>query len=134
VGTSLKITPHVTKSGFIHMSVEPKLSDGTIVGDLPQENTTETKNEVMVRDGQTFVIAGLMKDKDTENNYGIPFLMDIPLLGGLFRRTVIIKEKTELLVFVTPHLLTPEFLKTMSAPSIRAAEEKAARSKARLIH
>ena len=134
VGTSLKITPHVTKSGFIRMEVEPKLSDGTIVGDLPRENTTQTKSEVMVRDGQTFVIAGLMKDKDTESNYGIPILMDIPLIGGLFRRTVIIKEKTELLVFVTPHLLTPEYLKTMSAPQIQAAEKKAADTKARLIH
>ena len=62
---------------------QARLSDGTIVGDLPQENTTETKNEVMVRDGQTFVIAGLMKDKETENNYGVPFLMDIPLLLAL---------------------------------------------------
>ncbi len=134
VGTSLRIVPHVTKSGYIRMEVEPKLSEGTVVNDLPQENTTQTKNEVMVRDGQTFVIAGLMKDKDTESNYGIPILMDIPLLGGLFRRTVIIKEKTELLVFVTPHLLTPEVLKTMSTPQIQAAEEKAERAKARLIH
>lgn len=134
VGTSLSITPHVTKGGFIRMAVKPKLSDGTIVGDLPQENTTETNNEVMVRDGQTFVIAGLLKDKDTENNYGIPLLMDIPLLGGLFRRTVIIKEKTELLVFVTPHLVTPEFLKTMTAPQIKAAEKRVEQEKARLIH
>jgi type IV pilus assembly protein PilQ len=124
----------VTKSGFIRMSVEPKISDGSIVGDLPQENTTETKNEVMVKDGQTFIIGGLTKDKETEDNYGIPFLMDIPLIGGLFRKTVISTEKHELLVFVTPHLLTPEFLETMQKTKVEATEERARKAKARLIH
>lgn len=134
VGTSLKITPHVTKSGFIRMTVQPKISDGTIVGDLPQENTTETKNEVMVKDGQTFVIGGLIKDKDTQDEYGIPILMDIPLIGGLFRKTVTSTEKQELLVFVTPHILTPEILESMSKPLIKEMEEKSAKAKARLIH
>lgn len=134
VGTSLKITPHVTKSGFIRMIVEPKLSDGSIVNDLPQENTTETKNEVMVKDGQTFVIGGLIRDKDIQTDYGIPFIMDIPLIGGFFRRTVISKEKHELIVFVTPHILTKENLESISRVQIKEMEEKSAREKARLIH
>ncbi|MFH1347340.1 MAG: secretin N-terminal domain-containing protein [Candidatus Margulisiibacteriota bacterium] len=134
VGTSLKLTPHVSKSGFIRMDVEPKLSDGSVVGDLPQENTTQTKNSVMVKDGQTFVIGGLTKEKDTEDNYGVPFIMDIPLIGTFFRRTVISKEKHELLVFVTPHILTPEYLESISKPAIKAVEEEAAKAKARLIH
>ncbi|MBI5399875.1 hypothetical protein HZB07_04615 [Candidatus Saganbacteria bacterium] len=134
VGTSLKITPQVTKSGFIRMLVQPKISEGSIVGDLPQENTTETKNEVMVRDGQTFVIGGLTKDKDTETNYGIPFLMDIPLIGSIFRKTVVTKQKFDLLVFVTPHLLTPEYLKQLSEKIIPAIEKKSADVKARLVH
>lgn len=133
-GTSLKLTPHVTKSGFVRMIVEPKISDGSVVGDLPQENTTETKNEVMVRGGQTFVIGGLIKEKDTEDNYGIPFLMDIPYLGAFFRKTVISKEKNELLVFVTPHLLTPEYLEKVEKEQIKRMEEKSAKTKARLIH
>ncbi|KPJ65678.1 hypothetical protein AMJ44_09730 [candidate division WOR-1 bacterium DG_54_3] len=133
VGTSLKITPHVTKSGFIRMTVEPKISDGSVVGDLPQENTTETKNEVMVKDGQTFVIGGLVKDKDTQEEYGIPILMDIPLIGSLFRKTISKKEKHELLVFVTPRLLTPEILESMTDQRTKM-EEKSAKTKARLIH
>ncbi|MEE8638338.1 MAG: secretin N-terminal domain-containing protein [Candidatus Margulisiibacteriota bacterium] len=134
VGTSLKLKPHVTKSGFIRMTVEPKISDGNIVGDLPQENTTETKNDVIVKDGQTFVIGGLMKDKDTQDDYGIPLLMDIPILGALFRRTVITKEKHELLVFVTPHILTAQILESIDQPKIKEMEEKGAKTKARLIH
>ncbi|MEA3492759.1 MAG: secretin N-terminal domain-containing protein [Candidatus Margulisiibacteriota bacterium] len=133
VGTSLSITPLVTKGGYIRMSIEPKLSDGTIVNELPQENTTETKNEVMVKDGQTFVIGGLMKDKDTQTDYGIPFVMDIPLIGAFFRRSVISKEKQELIVFVTPHILTASNLEALSRSHIKEMEEKSAREKAKLI-
>jgi type II secretory pathway component GspD/PulD (secretin) len=134
VGTALKITPQVTKSGFIRMSVSPKISDGKVIGDLPQENTTETKNEVMVRDGQTFVIGGLTREKDTEDNYGIPILMDIPLIGTFFRKTIVSKEKHDLLVFVTPRLLTPEILQTLGKPMIRDIQVKSDNAKAHLIH
>lgn len=133
VGTALTLTPNVTKSGFIRMKVAPKVSEGAIVGDLPQEDTTETKNEVMVRDGQTFVIGGLIKEKDEETNYGVPFIMDIPLIGGLFRKTVTSKIKNELLVFVTPHIITPEYLETLNKP-IEEMSKKSEESKARLIH
>ena len=133
VGTSLTITPHVTKDGFIRMRVEPKVSDGQVVNDLPQENTTETANEVMVRDGQTIVIGGLMKDKEVQTDIGVPFLMDIPLLGALFRKTQTNIEKSELLVFVTPHILTPETLTEM-AKQVTEMETKNQQQKVRLIH
>jgi type IV pilus assembly protein PilQ len=133
VGTQLTITPHVTKDGFIRMSVMPKVSDGQVINDLPQENTTETANEVMVRDGQTIVIGGLIKDKEVQTDIGIPFLMDIPFLGTIFRKTVTSIEKSELLVFVTPHILTPETLNDM-AKQISAMEERKRENKAELIH
>lgn len=133
VGTSLAMTPNVSKNGLIRMKVAPKVSEGSVVGDLPQENTTETRNEVVVHDGQTFVIGGLIKEKDVQTDYGIPYLMDIPLLGSLFRKTVTSKEKSELLVFVTPHIVTPEFIETMNKPR-EEIEKKSADQKARLIH
>ncbi|MFA6169227.1 MAG: secretin N-terminal domain-containing protein [Candidatus Margulisiibacteriota bacterium] len=133
VGTSLVMTPNVSKNGLIRMKVAPKVSEGSVVGDLPQENTTETKNEVVVRDGQTFVIGGLIKEKDVQTDFGIPYLMDIPLLGSLFRKTVTSKEKSELLVFVTPHIVTPEFIESMNKPK-EELEKKSAGQKARLIH
>ena len=133
VGTSLTLTPNVTKSGFIRMKIAPKVSEGSVINDLPQEDTTETKNEVMVRDGQTFVIGGLIKEKDQETNYGVPFIMDIPLIGGLFRKTVISKIKNELLVFVTPHIITPEYLEILNKP-IAEMTKKSKESGANLIH
>jgi type II secretory pathway component GspD/PulD (secretin) len=109
------------------------VSDGIVVNDLPQENTTETKNEVMVKDGQTFVIGGLVKQKDTTFDYGVPFLMDIPILGALFRKSVTNSSKTELLIFVTPHIVTAEYLDSLDLP-IKEFVEKTERYKARLIH
>ncbi|MBU0502216.1 MAG: hypothetical protein KJ811_03100 [Candidatus Margulisbacteria bacterium] len=133
IGTSLKLTPYVSRSGNIRMIVEPKISDGTVNEDVPTENTTETKNEVVVKDGQTFVIGGLMKDKDTENNYGVPFIMDIPFIGGFFRRTVVSKEKQELLVFVTPHIMSAGVINSMDK-DIGEMELKSKANKAKLIH
>jgi type IV pilus assembly protein PilQ len=88
----------------------------------------------MVRDGQTFVIGGLTKEKESEDNYGVPFLMDIPFIGAFFRKTVTSKEKIDLLVFVTPRLLTPEVLQTMGKPMIGDIQEKSNKAKANLIH
>ncbi|MDD4178467.1 MAG: secretin N-terminal domain-containing protein [Candidatus Margulisbacteria bacterium] len=133
VGTQLVLTPTVSKNGYIRMRVSPKISEGQVVNDLPQEDTTETHNEVTVKDGQTFVIGGLMKEKDVQTDYGLPFLMDIPFLGSLFRRTVTSKTKSELLVFVTPHILTAEYLETIS-PTVEGLKKKAEARDARLIH
>lgn len=133
VGTSLTLTPNITKNGYIRMKVYPKVSDGSVVNDLPQEQTTETQNEVMVKDGQTFVIGGLLSDKEIQNDYGIPFLMDIPFLGAFFRRTVTSMEKHELLVFITPHILTPENLESLNQP-LPDLEKRNREQKTRLIH
>ncbi|MCU0641122.1 MAG: hypothetical protein MUC35_03415 [Candidatus Margulisbacteria bacterium] len=132
VGTSLTITPNVTKNGLIRMKVEPKLSDGSVVNDLPNEDTTETHNEVVVKDGQTFVIGGLVRDKDVVTDVGIPILSSIPFIGSLFRRSVTEKSKVELMVFATPHIITAEYLDSLQ-PEIDKMKDKSARD-ANLIH
>jgi len=133
VGTSLILTPNITRNGNIRMKVAPKISTGSVTNDLPTENTTETLNEVLVADGQTFVIGGLINEKENITDYGIPFLMDIPIIGGIFRKSVPSTEKTELLVFVTPHIVTPEYLDTLNAP-IKEMERRHAEEKAGVIH
>ncbi|OGB88924.1 hypothetical protein A2625_00410 [candidate division WOR-1 bacterium RIFCSPHIGHO2_01_FULL_53_15] len=132
IGTSLTITPNVTKNGMIRMKVDPKLSDGRIENDLPVEETTETHNEVIVKDGQTFVIGGLVRDRDTTTDVGVPILSYIPFLGTFFRRSVTEKTKSELMVFVTPRIITPEYLETLK-PEIDGMVKKSARDAA-LIH
>jgi type II secretory pathway component GspD/PulD (secretin) len=132
-GTSLTLTPNVTKSGMIRMKVEPKLSDGVIVNNSPSENTTETHNEVIVKDGQTFMVGGLVSTKDTTTDIGIPILSYIPFIGSLFRRTVTSKSKNELMVLVTPHIITNEYLDQIS-PSIKDFEKRGTGRDAQLIH
>lgn len=132
-GTELKLTPHISETGFIRMEIEPKISEGSVTADTPVESTTETKNEVLVKDGQTIVIGGLVKNYETQTDYGIPILMNIPILGGIFRKTTISNEKRELMVIVTPHILTPEYLEVMSK-EIKTLDQKEKNQGSGLIH
>ena len=61
--------------------------------------------ELIVHSGETTVIGGIYIDNDTENNSGVPFLVDIPVLGWLFKSNTKSKLKTELLIFITPRIL-----------------------------
>jgi type II secretory pathway component GspD/PulD (secretin) len=114
VGTKLNFTPHINEDGFIIMDLYPAISDGSVKDDLPQEDTTETKNRVLVKDGQSVVIGGLTKKFDREVVIGLPILSSIPFLGNLFRRTEIQSEKREVMVIVTPRIVTPAFLQEAS--------------------
>lgn len=114
VGTKLSFTPHINTDGYIIMDIYPSVSEGTVTDDVPTENTTETKNKVLVKDGQSIVIGGLTKNYNTTTEIGIPLLMNIPFVGNLFKRTQIQSEKRDLMVLITPHIITPEFLEKMS--------------------
>lgn len=114
VGTKLNFTPHISDNGDIIMEIKPEVSEGTIAEDgLPQETTTETETNVLVRDGQTILLGGLIREKTVNTESGIPLLVDIPFIGDLFKKTTVAKEKKETIVLITPHLITPERLKEM---------------------
>ncbi|OGC04949.1 hypothetical protein A2276_03225 [candidate division WOR-1 bacterium RIFOXYA12_FULL_43_27] len=130
-GTKLNLTPHVSDSGYIRMVIQPKVSEGTVdqTTGIPNENTTETKNEVLVKDGQTIVIGGLIKKKELQIESGIPILMNIPFIGMAFKRNTISNENRELIIFIKPHIVTPEYLNTMDnqIKSIIKGKEEAGR-------
>lgn len=130
-GTKLSMTPHVSDNGYIRMVIAPKVSEGTVdqTTGIPNENTTETKNEVLVKDGQTIVIGGLIKKKELQIESGIPILMNIPFIGMAFKRNTIANENRELIIFIKPHIMTPEYLNTMDGQikSILKGKEEAAR-------
>lgn len=111
-GIILKVTPHVNKEGYVTMDIAPQVSDktGEVSFDtaaIPILSTQETSTRVMVKDGETLIIAGLLKDKTTDTKKKIPILGDIPLLGLLFQKSEKVLEKTDLLIFITPHIITP---------------------------
>lgn len=109
VGTKLTITPSVKSDGSIVMTIHPEISDGAIVNQLPQKDTTETTTKLIVKDGQTIVIGGLIRNTSEKVTKGIPIISDIPFLGILFKRTELTSERKQVIVLMTPHIINPQF-------------------------
>ncbi len=112
VGVQLHVTPTINEDGFVTMKIRPEVSSvgrtlTTSDGDeIPIVDTTTAETTVMVKDGHTIIIGGLIKDETVRTTKKIPILGDIPLLGMVFRQIDENKEKTELVVFLTPHIIT----------------------------
>jgi type IV pilus assembly protein PilQ len=108
IGIKLSVTPHINTGNRITMDVHPEVSDlasqATVQGGIII-NTTMADTRVMVNDGETAVIGGLIRSNESSTKRGIPVLMDLPLLGNLFRSNSTTKQKRELLIFVTPKIL-----------------------------
>ncbi|MFI5372882.1 MAG: type IV pilus secretin PilQ, partial [Candidatus Eisenbacteria bacterium] len=109
IGIQLKVTPHLTEDKKIIMDLHPEVSDlatqGTVQGGIII-NTSEADTRVMVEDGQTAVIGGLIRTNDSHVRGGVPVLKDVPLIGILFRSDDIVKQNRELIIFVTPKIIT----------------------------
>jgi type IV pilus assembly protein PilQ len=75
-------------------------------GTPPPINKKEATTELVVKNGETTVIGGIYVDNDIDSYTGVPFLMDIPLLGWLFKSNTKSKNKTELLIFITPKIIS----------------------------
>ncbi|HEY2924687.1 MAG TPA: AMIN domain-containing protein [Candidatus Eisenbacteria bacterium] len=108
IGIKLNVTPHINTGNRITMDVHPEVSDlasqATVQGGIII-NTTMADTRVMVNDGETAVIGGLIRSNESVTERGVPILMDVPLLGNLFRSKSTTKQKRELLIFVTPKIL-----------------------------
>jgi general secretion pathway protein D len=109
----LKVTPHTTSDGMINMEVEPTVEaitgwQGTADDLRPVTVKRQAKTQVVVKDGEVVVIGGLTKDEETRTRTKVPLLGDIPILGKLlFSRNVITHDKSELIVFIIPHIVKP---------------------------
>jgi general secretion pathway protein D len=107
VGVILTVTPRINRSGTVSLDVNQQINSLVefTLFDAPIISTREASAFVTIKDKQTMVIGGMIKDDKTETVHKIPILGDIPLLGRLFRRTDSRIEKTELMVFITPHVV-----------------------------
>ncbi|MFQ5824554.1 MAG: secretin N-terminal domain-containing protein [bacterium] len=106
----LLVKPHIIDSVFIMLEVAPKadFQNGTTADGTPIIATRKASTKVKVRNGQTIVIGGLIRDSETVTQRKVPLLGSIPVLGLLFKYKKTIKVKTELLVFITPFILEDE--------------------------
>lgn len=104
---SLEVTPHINNNGTIILKVDAKndAPDTTSTSATPPINKKQATTEMLLKDGETTVIGGIFVDTESEGEEGVPWLMDIPILGNLFKSTTYNKGKTELLIFITPRIL-----------------------------
>jgi type IV pilus assembly protein PilQ len=106
---SLEVTPHINANGTIGMKIDAKndsVGQATGGSTAPAINKKQATTEMLLRDGETTVIGGIYVDSDNESDDGVPYLMDIPFLGKLFKSNSKTKVKTELLIFITPRILS----------------------------
>jgi type IV pilus assembly protein PilQ len=110
VNLKLDVTPQITADSAIIMKVAVSrqflgANVGGASGDAQPVNSRDANTKVLVRNGETAVIGGIYTSDATEADAGVPWFKDIPFLGGLFRRTAETKNKSELIVFLTPRIL-----------------------------
>lgn len=105
-----EVTPHITPLGSVSMSVLVRKEDviGTVnIGGsaVPRTSKIESNTKVLVQNGETLVIGGVYKKIERSSSSGLPGLMDIPILGWLFRNKLNTEEVSELMMFITPRII-----------------------------
>jgi len=110
VPIAMEVTPHVTADGRVTMKVKPTVEAITgFVGPADDQQPVvarrSAETQITVGDGEVAVIGGLVRDEERRSVGKIPLLGDIPILGHLFKKTSITHDKTELMIFIVPHIL-----------------------------
>jgi type IV pilus assembly protein PilQ len=104
-GTKLSFRPYIGNDGYIRMDIYPKDSTGVVENGIPNETSAELSTNIMLKDGQTIVIGGLLRTVTTTTKNQVPLLGDLPLIGMAFRSTNDTTEKQEVVVMLTPHII-----------------------------
>jgi type II secretory pathway component GspD/PulD (secretin) len=127
IGIQLNVVPQVGMNNYINMVIHPAVSAYTTsdtaitTAKYPIIDVREAETRILMKDSETVVIGGLLKDVKSKEIIGIPFLSKIPILGIFFRRETIDTQKIDLLIFITAHIVKEgEF----SAEEIAKLEER----------
>ena len=118
VGIQLSVTPTINDDGYITMKVKPEISSvvDTLItpsnNKIPIIDTSMAETTVMVKDNCTIIIGGLRKDEKVSSDDGIPGLSQIPVIGAFFKTSTGKKERTELIIMMTPHIITGDSVTT----------------------
>lgn len=125
-GVELNFVPRVVDGDLINIELEAAVSSIDPSNGFTQGNFTidafrrrETSTTVEMRDGESFAIAGLLQDDFRDLNNQVPWLGDVPVLGALFRSAEYQRSQTELVIIVTPHLVTPTRGEALALPTDR---------------
>ncbi|MGD9169527.1 MAG: hypothetical protein PVI97_05625 [Candidatus Thiodiazotropha sp.] len=105
-GIILKVTPSVDRQGMILLDIHPEVSDGSVSDDgIPSKTTTQLSTRMLVPDGQTVFLGGLIKHNTNESREGVPLLGDIPGVGLLFSNRSKNLTATEIVVLISPKIV-----------------------------
>ncbi len=107
-GIILTVVPQVSSDGYVMLDMQAKSSQADFsrtVDQIPTEISREANSHILVKNGQTVVLGGIYRDNYSENESGLPYLMDIPGIGWLFRSRGKANRREDLLVFLTPRIL-----------------------------
>jgi len=111
VGITLRITPQINEGDYVKLEIYQEISavvsesENITISVGPTTTKRATKTSVVLKDKQTVVIGGLLQEREEEQISKVPLLGDVPLLGWLFKYKSVVKKKTNLLVFLTPHVI-----------------------------
>lgn len=111
VGIILVVTPVISENGYVTMKIRPEISSKTdelitpTKNAIPVVNTTYVESTVIVQDGVSVILGGLIRDDQSEKNQGVPYLMDVPVLGHLFKSRHESIKKTEIVIIITPRIV-----------------------------
>jgi Bacterial type II and III secretion system protein len=110
-GIKLDITPWISQGGQITAEISPEVSnsDGANSDGYPNVSSRTLSTTVRLNDGETITLGGLIKNTESEGYNKIPILGDIPFIGGLFRTNTKSNSKTNLVVYVTPHIIKKDY-------------------------
>jgi general secretion pathway protein D len=112
VGITLRITPSISSNDFVNLNIFTDVSAVIPSADSDLGPTTTVRSSettVIVKDSQMIAIGGLISDTNSDSTSGIPFFRDIPIFGDLFGRATESRIRTNLLTFITPHIIRDQF-------------------------
>jgi type II secretory pathway component GspD/PulD (secretin) len=108
-GTQLKLTPHISEGKKILLEIHPSVSEGSIDAlGLPSESTTEVSTYLLAEHGDTIFLGGLIRERREQIREKIPIVGSIPLIGAFFSRTNDRVSKHEIIILITPYIISPE--------------------------
>ena len=108
----LSITPQITDAGTVVLRVTIEnntVNTGIAVGGVPGIDTQRMQSEVLVPDGGTTVMGGVLADQEATQRQRTPGMASIPIIGNMFKRKLVTKDSTEILFFITPHIYRPDY-------------------------
>ena len=126
VGLILNVTPHIRSGNLVALEIEQRIEElqTTTNNATPITSKREVKTSVLVANGQTVVIGGLIREAEKELKNRVPFFSYIPLIGNLFKSTEKQREKVDLMIFLTPYIIeTPEHASQVTNAIIKDGQQ-----------